>query len=73
MKKYFTHYRALSTTLVILVTFVGNLFANTSNPHYPPTRNKFVTPKGFNYKKLNKQHKRVYFWNKILGRKCHRM
>lgn len=68
MKKYI--YSLIVT--IVSFTLVGNLFANTPNPHYPPTRKRFATPVGFHYKKLNKKHKRTYFWNKVLGRKCHR-
>ena len=56
--------------IVSLISFslLGGVGTIENNPQYPPTRKKFATPVGFNYKKLHKKHKRVKFWDRVLNR-----
>lgn len=56
--------------IVSLMSFslLGGVNSIENNPQYPPTRKKFSTPVGFNYKKLRKKHKHVKFWNTVLNR-----
>lgn len=52
--------------IVSLISFslLGGVSTVENNPQYPPTRKKFATPVGFNYKKLHKKHKRARFFHR---------
>lgn len=63
--------RFIYTLIVSLMSFslLGGVSNIENNPQYPPTRKKFATPVGFNYKKLKRKHKKVYLLHKLFNRK----
>lgn len=61
------------TLIVSIMSFslLGGVIEN--NPQFPPTRKKFATPIGFNYKKLKKKHQRVHILTRWFNKPTCRM